>query len=412
MLTEMFVFCSALLLAADAAPRTWTDKQGEKIAEATLGGVEDGSVRLVTTDGQTLVVSLNLLSDADRVYLDAKTPRDWSFRDGQMLRGRLIKKVGVQLHLQDEQEQIHVVAFDALTPADQRVAEEQLRRLRLTNPRFIRVTRNARGEPESLETSIASYVGKNAAGEKVQVDLISAVHVGDSFYYDLLNEEFKKYDAVLYELVAPKDDAVPMPGRRSRHPVGDIQRVLKDLLHFDYQLDAVDYSGENFVHADMSPEELAAEMRKRGETPLTMFLRMFENVQKAPLPASEPLKEEDLVLMLFRFAKNPSLTLRRAMAQQMEDVEGFVAVFEGPGGSAILSGRNDAALKVLREQLEQDDRKIAIFYGAGHMPDLEKKLLRDFGLKLDNERWVRAWEMRVGAPLNADREAEPEPAAP
>ncbi|MBW3600737.1 MAG: hypothetical protein KY475_26165, partial [Planctomycetes bacterium] len=280
-----------------------------------------------------------------------------------------------------------------------RFAEEQLRRLRLANPRFIRVVRNAQGEPESLETSIARYTGKNAAGETVTVDLVSAIHVGDRSYFEQLNEEFENYDVVLYELVAPKDDAIPMPGRRSRNAVGDIQRVIKDLLGFDYQLDAIDYSGETFIHADMTPEELSAEMKKRGETPLTMFLRVFENLQKAPVAESEPLTEEDLVLMLFRFAKNPSLTLRRAMAGQMEDVEGFITVFEGPGGSAILTGRNDASLKVLREQIEQGERTIAIFYGAGHMPDLEKKLKQDFGLKLESERWIEAWDMREGAPL-------------
>jgi hypothetical protein len=397
MISKIFVLGAALLLAADAEPRVWTDKHGEKIAEASLGGVEDGSVRLLTADGETLAVALDVLSDGDRAFIAANTPRDWDFKDGLTITGTLVKKSGVQLHLKDEQGQTHVVAFDSLVPADRRLAEEQLRKLRLANPRFIRVVRNSRGEPIALETSIARYTGKNADGEKITVDLVSAVHVGDRSYFEKLNEEFKQYDVVLYELVAPKDDAVPMPGRRSRNAVGDIQRVIKDLLGFDYQLDAIDYAVESFLHADMTPEELAAEMRKRGETPLTMFLRMFENLQKAPVAESEPLTEEDLVLALFRFARNPSLTMRRAMAGQMEDVEGFVEVFEGPGGSAILTGRNDAALKVLREQIDEGRSNIAVFYGAGHMPDLEKKLQQDFGLKLEDERWLQAWEMREGA---------------
>ena len=396
MISKIFVLGAAFLLAADAESRVWIDKHGEKIAEGSLGGVEEGSVRLVTSEGETLVVALEVLSDGDRAFIAANTPRDWSFKDGTTITGTLVKKSGVQLHLKDHQGQTHVVAFDSLVPADRRFAEEQLRKLRLANPRFIRVVRNSRGEPVALETSIARYAGKNADGEEVTVDLVSAVHVGDRSYFEKLNDEFKKYDVVLYELVAPKDDAVPMPGRKSRNAVGDIQRVIKDLLGFDYQLDAIDYAAEGFRHADMTPEELAAEMRKRGETPLTMFLRMFENLQKAPVAESEPLTEEDLVLALFRFARNPSLTMRRAMAGQMEDVEGFVEVFEGPGGSAILTGRNDAALKVLREQIDEGEREIAVFYGAGHMPDLEKKLQQDFGLKLEDERWIQAWEMREG----------------
>ena len=38
--------------------------------------------------------------------------------------------------------------------------------------------------------------------------------------------------------------------------------------------------------------------------------------------------------------------------------------------------------------------KIAIFYGAGHMPDIEKRLIADFGMKHDGERWLEAWNLR------------------
>jgi hypothetical protein len=398
MLSEMLIVFSSLLLAADSQPRVWLDKKGEKIAEATLDRLEGNTVHLNTADGETLVVSLDVLSDPDRAYVTASTPRAWSFKDGTALEAILVKKAGVQIHLKDKADgKTHIVAFDSLTPADQRFAEEQLRSMRLANPRFIRVLRNSRGEPESLETSIARYISENGAADKITVDLVSAVHVGDASYYDKLNEELKNYDVVLYELVAPKDDAVPKPGQPSRNTVGSIQRIIRDLLEFEYQLDGVDYSQPNFLHADFTPEELAAEMSKRGETPLNMFLKMFERIQSAPAAESKPLGEEDLVLALFRFAKNPSLTLRRAMAGQMEDVEGFVAVFEGETGSSILSGRNDAALKVLKEQIDGGKRSIAILYGAGHMPDLEKKLQKDFGLKFDGERWLAAWEMRDDA---------------
>jgi hypothetical protein len=397
MLSEMFVIVSSLLLAADPQPRVWIDKQGAKIAEAALDRVEGSSVHLKTADGESLVVALDVLSDADRAFVTAATPRAWTFRDGSTLEAVLVKKSGVQIHLKDKAEgKTHVVAFDSLTTADQRFAEEQLRRMRLANPRFIRVLRNGRGEPETLETSIARY----ASAGKATVDLVSAVHVGDGAYYNKLNEELKKYDVVLYELVAPKDDAVPKPGQPSRNTIGSVQRILRDLLQFEYQLDAIDYGEENFLHADMTPEELSAEMSKRGETPLNMFLKMFERIQKMPAAESKPLGEDDLVLALFRFAKNPSLTLRRAMAGQMDDVEGFVAVFEGETGSSILSGRNDAALKVLREQIDAGKQNIAIFYGAGHMPDLEKKLQEDFGLKFQSERWLPAWEMRERAALD------------
>jgi hypothetical protein len=405
MVSSMVMVLSSLLLAADAQPRAWVDKNGEKIAEATLLALEGSSVHLRTTEGETLVVSLDVLSDADRAYIVSTTPRRWTQKDGTTLEAVLVKWAGVQIHLKEKDGgHTHIIAADSLMPADRQFAEEQLRRMRLANPHFIRVLRNRRGEPESLETSIARYVPADQSAAKMTVDLVSVVHVGDGGYYEQLDEELKNYDVVLYELVAPKDDNVPGAGRRSKSTVGDIQRIIRDLLQFEYQLDAIDYSRPNFLHADVSPEELAAEMRKRGETPLSMFLKMLEDLQKSPLAESKPLTEEDLVLALFRFAKNPSLSLRRTMASQMEDVEGFVAVFEGETGSAILSGRNDAALKVLKEQIEAGKKNIAIFYGAGHMPDLEKKLQRDFGLKLEDERWFKAWDMRENATFGRNHE--------
>jgi hypothetical protein len=393
MVSEMLIFVSSFLLAADSKPRAWLDKNGETIAKATLEKVDAGSAFLKTEDGEVLVVSLDVLSDADRVTIDATTPRVWSFKDGASLEAILVKKSGLQVHFKASQDQTRIVSFESLAAEDQRRVEDQLRRMRLANPRFVRVTRNRQDEPERLETSIARYVSGESPDGSLQVDLVSAVHVGDRTYYDRLNEELKNYDVVLYEFVAPKDKAVPQPGTRSRSTVGDVQRIIRDVLQFEHQLDGIDYTVENFVHADMTPEQLSLEMQKRGESSWNMFVRMLENIKATPADDRQSLDEEDLVLMLFRFAKNPSLSLRRAMAEQMADVEGFVTLFEHPGGSAIITGRNEEALKALRSQIDDGKRKIAIFYGAGHMPGLEKSLMQDFDLQLESERWIPAWDM-------------------
>src|SRR5215471_9734721 len=73
---------------------------------------------------------------------------------------------------------------------------------------FIRLTRNARNQPAALETAIVHYVPADGKGG-VSVDLIGAVHVGDRSYYEKLNKQFKTYDVVLYELVAPQGTRIP-----------------------------------------------------------------------------------------------------------------------------------------------------------------------------------------------------------
>ena len=69
---------------------------------------------------------------------------------------------------------------------------------------FMRVRKNNAGKPEALETSVTRYETVNAAGEPVIVDLIGVVHIGEKEYYQELNKHFEKYDALLYELVAPE----------------------------------------------------------------------------------------------------------------------------------------------------------------------------------------------------------------
>ena len=45
------------------------------------------------------------------------------------------------------------------------------------------------------------------------------------------------------------------------------------------------------------------------------------------------------------------------------------------------------------QQLAAGKRRLGIFYGAGHLPDMEKRLEKDFGLKRQSTTWLTAWDM-------------------
>src|SRR5215831_12613397 len=84
---------------------------------------------------------------------------------------------------------------------------------------FIRIQRNENREPATLQTVVAKYVP--AGSEKgVEIDLVAVVHIGEKAYYERLNKEFEKYDAVLYELVAPEGNKPSKGGEKnSDNPV-------------------------------------------------------------------------------------------------------------------------------------------------------------------------------------------------
>jgi hypothetical protein len=270
-----------------------------------------------------------------------------------------------------------------------------------TSPsRYLRIQRNDKGEPIALETAIVRFVPASGKGE-VTVDLIGAVHVGDADYYRALNRKMTQYDALLYELVAPPGTRIPKGGKRdSDNPIAMIQKIMKFVLDLESQTEKIDYTRKNFIHADLSPEQMGEKIKERGDDGITIalgaaadFLRQ-QNLQqlKKEKEKEGAKKAEDLEDFDFTTILDPdgALKLKRMMAEQFEKAEDGL----GPTlNKIIIADRNKACLKVLTKELANGKKKIGIFYGAAHMPDFEKRLADEFGLKRQNEEWVTAWDL-------------------
>jgi hypothetical protein len=280
-------------------------------------------------------------------------------------------------------------------------------------PPFIRVRRDENNQPLALETAVARYVSASDKWPGVHVDLIGAVHIGDKSYYDALNKLFPNYDVVLYELVAPEGSRIPKEGRKGGgdHPLGAMQNGMSAMLELRHQLDCIDYQASNLVHADMSPEEFTKTMEKRGESLMQMFLRLMGQglaqqavAEKGGANAAAP---SELGLLFALFSKDRARRLKIMMAEQFENLEGQMALFDGPEGSTIITERNKRAFEVLEKQLAAGKKRIGVFYGAGHLPDMEKRLVGDFGLRREGETWVPAWSLeRRSAASPTDRPAD------
>ena len=64
-------------------------------------------------------------------------------------------------------------------------------------------------------------------------------------------------------------------------------------------------------------------------------------------------------------------------------------------GTVLLTERNKAAIAALKNALTNNKKDIAIFYGAAHMPDMEERLMKEYGLKRQGSHWLTAWEMKL-----------------
>ncbi len=265
---------------------------------------------------------------------------------------------------------------------------------KVSKTNYLRVVHDIHDRTIGLETAIVSFSNTTFGGASVRVDLVAAVHIADKGYYQELNKRFAGYDVVLYELVAREGTRIPKGGRKDKQAgnmLSALQLGMKDLLKLEFQLDQVDYTRKNFVHADLSPDQFAKSMRDHQEGFGDIFTRLLAYALAKQAQGGDG---GEMQLLMAMFDKDRPLALKRAMADQFEEMEGMTAVLEGPKGGTLISERNKRALEVLRKQIAAGKKNIAIFYGAGHMADMEKRLRADFSLKPQQTQWLQAWDMK------------------
>jgi hypothetical protein len=267
---------------------------------------------------------------------------------------------------------------------------------------WVRLVRNDEGKAQAMETAIVRFVpdddysdDKSPGDYERYVDLVGAVHIGDRRYYDELNRRFRDYDAVLYELVAPQGTIVPLGrGTSNRHLLGALQNAMKSWLEVEHQLERIDYTRSNFVHADLSPAEFVKSMDDRDESFLEMYFRVLgASLAQQSQQAAEG-KSLDLEIMAALISTDRARQLKIVLAKQFEDMESVMLAFSGSDGSAIITDRNSRALDVLEGELDDGQKRLAIFYGAGHLSEMKGQLAERFDMRPVSIEWVEAWDLR------------------
>ncbi|KAI5074619.1 hypothetical protein GOP47_0010580 [Adiantum capillus-veneris] len=311
---------------------------------------------------------------------------------------------------------------------------------------FIRFRDNG-DEGLNLQTATISY-GKPFPSSlfqpNLQVDLVSAVHIADKDYFAALQEDLGAYDRVLYEMVADKDPRQTnrnprtrwrpsrrLPGGRKRNFsfFGLIQRTMAFVLKLDFQLECLDYRKENWYHADLDYKTFSTLQLARGESlfsfardmalvslkNLTRATGMPENVDpwrarllwvsKAlpmPLiglfviesvcaPPDTPLNQLPEVKALLDLDLSAAIKVFLAKQIATDFTEGAASMVEK---SVIIGERNRAAMEELREAFHDGCKRVAIFYGGGHMPDMDRRLREQFGLVPKKVQWQTAWAIK------------------
>ena len=267
-------------------------------------------------------------------------------------------------------------------------------------PPVLRIVKDAQLK-EHLEVPLVRYTKSLGYGASVTTDFVGAVHLGEQSFYGDLNRRFKKYDAVLFELVSDGDNLPGQGEGRSDSILGTVQRAMCNLLGLTFQLDAINYQAKNFVHADLSPQQLSDAMRARGETLPQLLMKLIKlstdpDLKKALEAKGYKEASLDGVNPLLIILRGPTdeerLKIRRFMAQGLIGSDTVLKALEGEKGFSLITDRNAAVMSVLNRETAAGKRSLAIFYGVGHLPDLHERLTRE-GYRISEVEWLTAWNM-------------------
>lgn len=267
----------------------------------------------------------------------------------------------------------------------------------LEKAEFIRIRKDADGTARAMDTSVVRFVPFDDGNPVEYVDLVGVVHVGERAYFDAINKVLGQYDVVLFEL-AHKDD--PRERMRTRGRGSNPFSMLNPgkMLGLASQLDHIDYQRDHFVHADTS---LIDAMERRGDDFITVFAGLMADMRRqSNLDARDRARSGESAAPanpfggLLGFGSMDRGSLKRQMAEQlasqgMDGLAGLTTL-----NSLLITERNKVAMARLHEQVAKGKKRIAIFYGAGHMRDFTVRLVVDRGLRPRKIAWMEAWDLR------------------
>lgn len=254
------------------------------------------------------------------------------------------------------------------------------------------------------------------------VRLVGVTHLGAKEYYAALQGLLDGERLVLFEGVGATNKQF-----RAANEGYSLQPALAKALGLQFQLHAIDYSGSNFVNSDLTLEEMgrvmSRESRKEGgggggekagsgaggtggagdgEAALGDLVSMMDGSSWAG------------VFLKFGVAfigTSPKLraTVKLLLIETLGSMEGDLGQAKGMPPSmqrlmeVLIRERNTAVIRDVSAAVARGRRSgrerlasVAVFYGAGHLADLEKRICEELGYRPSVERWYTAFEVNPG----------------
>lgn len=237
------------------------------------------------------------------------------------------------------------------------------------------------------------------SGKGPTVFLAGAIHIGDPGYYQALQKHLDAQEVVLFEGVRSTDAAFNRRQREKRKGDADTYSRLSRALGMVSQTTQLDYRRAHFRNADLTLEEIRADLDRAAKEPGEAGEAARAAVAQFAFLESFLMGDNPLLSAALWFVEHDSSL--RARMRLMVVAQTAKMAGGGGGDNPILSGRlmetiikerNDAALGGLAKVLAQKPGvgSVSIFYGAAHLKDMEEKLASRFGYRPVHSEWLTA----------------------
>lgn len=269
--------------------------------------------------------------------------------------------------------------------------------------------RVAHPDADTVALQIALRKFTPAKGRGPVVWLTGVSHIGESNYYATLQQHLDNQTLVLYEGVGARDKSL----RFDPEEQSSIQHTLASSLGLVFQLAAIDYDRPSFKNSDLSIQELQRMLAGEtgaGGAPDASGSASAENPEFQQLLGIMDGSSFLGVLVhmgIKLISSSPKLQAmsKLAMIEMLGHFQTDLSEVEGVPPelkrlmTVIIRGRNDVVIRDLKHHFGkvQPGHSISIFYGAGHMPDLEKRLTEELGYRRREEVWLTAMSLNTRA---------------
>lgn len=281
---------------------------------------------------------------------------------------------------------------------------------------FVRVE-NTDSNLIQLQIAVREFVPARGHGPAIWLTGVS--HIGDSNYYAALQQHLAAQTLVLFEGISASsergaDMTVPKASRTkdtasstansASDDAGGLQSSLAASLGLVFQLTAIDYQQSNFRNCDLSIPELRQLLaQSEATTGASGAGESFEGVLQ--LMQGGSFFDSVLQVGLRFLGASPKLRAlgRLALIDVIGEIQGDFSHLHGMPPEmqqlleVLLQRRNQKVVSELEHDLSLLGKhdSIAVFYGTGHMPDLEKRLAQQLHYRPVAEHWFTAFSVNL-----------------